>query len=231
MLSGRYSKANNKYKLAVFDPSKPTIYTDNLEANNLYGKAKSYPMSQSGFTWLIDQQWQEVDCLRQTEQQTTGYFVECDLEYPPELIDSHNEYPLALERVAVSTSVLRDKEVEVSSHYTRRVPQNEVKLLSSLLNNVVYVTHYLNLKFYDEDGMKVRKFQVFIHFQKSRGLQPYIGKNTMLRASPRLRWSRSSTISRENSIYCKTCENQGKRCEIRLVTEKLEVPKLSSKPQ
>ena len=35
MISGRYSKANNKYMGTLFDPTKPKIYIINLEANNL----------------------------------------------------------------------------------------------------------------------------------------------------------------------------------------------------
>ena len=50
MTSGRYSKANKKYRIALFDPTKPTIYIYNLDANNDYGKAMNYPMPESGFT-------------------------------------------------------------------------------------------------------------------------------------------------------------------------------------
>ena len=30
-----------------------------------------------------------------------GYFIECDLEYPKELHDLHNDYPLAPEKLIV----------------------------------------------------------------------------------------------------------------------------------
>ena len=85
MSSARYSKANNKYMGKMFDPTKPKIYIINLDAYNLYGKAMSYPMPQSGFTWLTAEQWSTINWLAQREDQYTGYFVEGDLEYPPEL--------------------------------------------------------------------------------------------------------------------------------------------------
>ena len=50
MITGRDSKANNKYMGKLFDPTKPTNSIINLDAHNLYGKAMSYPMLQSGFT-------------------------------------------------------------------------------------------------------------------------------------------------------------------------------------
>ena len=125
----------------MFDACKPTNYIINLDANNLYGKAMSYPMPQSGVTWLTEEQWSTISWLAQREDQYTGYFVECDLEYPPELHDSHNDYPLAPERVAVTPSVLSEKQVEVARHYSRGLPQKDVKLMPRLLNKVNYVTH------------------------------------------------------------------------------------------
>ena len=56
MSSARYSKANNKYTEKMFDASKPSKYIINLDANNLYGKAMNYPMPQTGFTWLTEEQ-------------------------------------------------------------------------------------------------------------------------------------------------------------------------------
>ena len=91
MISGRYSKSNNKYMGTLFDPTKPKIYIINLYANNLYGKAMSFPMPPSGFTLLTEEQWSTIISVAQREGQYIGYFVECDLEYAPELHDAHND--------------------------------------------------------------------------------------------------------------------------------------------
>ena len=48
MISGRYSKANNKYMGTLSYPTKPRIYISNLDANYLYGKAMSYLMPNLG---------------------------------------------------------------------------------------------------------------------------------------------------------------------------------------
>ena len=94
-------------------PHKEDTYIIKLDAMNLYGKVMRYPICQSGFKRLTEDQWQEIDWLAQREDQYTGYFVECDLEYPPELHDAHHDNPLATERVAVTPSVLSEKQGEV----------------------------------------------------------------------------------------------------------------------
>ena len=39
-------------------------------------------------------------------QGDTGYIVECDLKYPPELHDLHSDYPMAPEHLIVSPDML-----------------------------------------------------------------------------------------------------------------------------
>ena len=72
--------------------------------------------------------------MAQRENQATGYVIECDVKYPPELHDSHNDYPLAPERVAVTQSVLSEKQEELAWQSSKGLPQNDVKLRPSLLN-------------------------------------------------------------------------------------------------
>ena len=100
----------------LFDPTKPTNYISNLDVNTVHGKPMSYPMPQSGFTCLIEEQWSRIDWLARREDQFISYIVQGDVEYPAEHQDSDNDYPIAIERVAVSTSVLSDKQVEVDRH-------------------------------------------------------------------------------------------------------------------
>ena len=41
-----------------------------------------------------------------SEKSSMGYFLEVDLEYPDELNELHNDYPLAPEKLAVSSDML-----------------------------------------------------------------------------------------------------------------------------
>ena len=48
----------------------------------------------------------EFDVMSISEKSLIGYFLEVDLEYPDELHELHNDYPLAPEKLAVSSDML-----------------------------------------------------------------------------------------------------------------------------
>ena len=53
----------------------------------------------SGFKWLNQKEIDEF-CLNSFEcNSIDGYILEVDLEYPDELHELHNDYPLALEKL------------------------------------------------------------------------------------------------------------------------------------
>ena len=79
--------------------------------------------------------------------------------------------------------------------------------------------------------MKLTKIHRFIQFQQPRRPQPYIAKNTNLRAAVRSEMEKEFFKLMNNSIYGKTCENHAKHTDIRLLTETAECQKLTSKPQ
>ena len=90
-IANRYSKPNNKY-LSDYDKNKDSSYLMYLDANNLYGWAMSQPLPTGRFKWLIEDKWDDIF----KNKEGIGYFIECDLEYPKELHDLHNDYPLPL---------------------------------------------------------------------------------------------------------------------------------------
>ena len=48
----------------------------------------------------------ELDVNSINEKSDAGYFLEVDLEYPDELHELHNDYPLAPEKFAVTNDML-----------------------------------------------------------------------------------------------------------------------------
>jgi hypothetical protein len=85
-----------------------------FSANILYGSAQSLPLPHSKFAWMSDESIQELEFLLQTsampisENQSTGYILEVDLEYPEHLHVSHNSFPLAPERMEVTPEMMSD---------------------------------------------------------------------------------------------------------------------------
>ena len=59
----------------------------------------------------------------------TGYFLEVNLEYPDELHELHNDYPLAPEKRAVSSDILSEYCKRIADKYEIKV--GEVKKVNS----------------------------------------------------------------------------------------------------
>ena len=130
-ITNRYAKANNKYMGDQFNPYELSTFIQYLDANNLYGWAMCRLLPVGGFKWLTQS---EIDEMTKDPSKIKSCTLEVDLEYPKELHDLHNDYPLAPESVAVN---------------------NTKKLIPNLSNKKNYVMHYENLKLYIKHGMKL----------------------------------------------------------------------------
>ena len=67
--------------------------------NNFYGWGLSSYLPYGGFKWLKNVDGFDVNSI--SEKSPIGYFLEVDLEYPDELHELHNDYPLAPEKLAL----------------------------------------------------------------------------------------------------------------------------------
>ena len=99
----RYAKANNKH-INDYDSKKPSKFITYLDMNNLYGWAMSENLPYGGLKWLKKVDGFDVSSV--SERSPVRYFLEVDLEYPDELHELHNDYPLAPEKLAVTNNML-----------------------------------------------------------------------------------------------------------------------------
>ena len=106
-IANRYGKANNKY-MKEHDKNIPSKYIMYLDANNLYGWAMSQYLPTGCFKWMTEKQINKIDLTKYEENSGKGIILEVDLEYPKELHDLHNDYPLGAEKVKVSNNMLSD---------------------------------------------------------------------------------------------------------------------------
>ena len=139
-IANRHGEANNKY-MSGYDSSKPSKYIMYLDANNLYGWAMSQCLPTGGFRWMTQKQIDKVNLAACTEDRKKGIILEVDLEYPDNLHDLHNGYPV----MKVTKEML--------SPYCKNIQQKSgvaigqvAKLIPTLADKKNYVLHYRNLQ-------------------------------------------------------------------------------------
>lgn len=81
------------------NPEKELKFITYLNANKLYSWAMSERLPTNGFKWIKDSQLTKVIKLLDQRITNHGYLFEVDLEYPKELYEFHNDYPIALEKI------------------------------------------------------------------------------------------------------------------------------------
>ena len=79
-----------------------------------------------------------------SENSLIGYILEVDIEYPDELHYSHNDYPLALEKLEISQDMLSKYCSNIADEYEIKIVGVH-KLVPNLRNKEKYVVHYRNL--------------------------------------------------------------------------------------
>ena len=160
-IAKRYVKANNKY-INDYDPKKPSTFISYLDMNNLYGWAMSEYLPYEGFKWLKNVD--KFDVMSINDKSPIGYFLEVDLEYPDELQELHNDYPLAPEKLAVSSDILSKPSKKISDKYEIKVGDVK-KLIPNLGNKTNYVVYYRNLQLYLSLGIKLTKIHGVLKFK------------------------------------------------------------------
>ena len=224
-ITNRYGKANNKY-MENYNPKDATKYIVYLDANNLYGWAMIQYLPTGGFEWLTEK---EVDLSKYNDESEKGLILEVDLEYPEELHDLHNDYPLAAEKIKVTEDMLSPYCREIAEKFKVKVGLVK-KLVPTLSNKERYVLHYRNLQLYMSLGLKLTKIHRALEFNQSPWLKPYIDFNTKKRAEAKNSFEKDFFKLMNNSVFGKTMENLRKRQDIKLVTDKEQLLKWASKP-
>ena len=146
----RHEKANNKY-MSEYDSSLESSYLMYLDANNLYGWAMCQELSISDFRWGNVENFTLDDY-----KGGRGCIIECDLEFPENLHDLHNMYPLAPEKMVVSEDMLSPYCKEIFKEFNLKNSNCE-KLIPNLKSKQRYVLHYKNLQLYLSLGLILKK--------------------------------------------------------------------------
>ena len=160
------------------DPEKPSAFITYLDMNNLHDWAMSKYLPYGEFEWLENVDKFDINSIN--EKSDTGYILEIDLEYPDELHNLHNDYPLAPEKPVVSSDMLSGYCRKIADKYQIKVGDVK-KLTPNLGNKTKYVLHYRNLQLYLSLGMKLTKIHRVLKFKQSDWMKKYIDFNTKKR--------------------------------------------------
>jgi len=87
--------------MSTYDSNKIDEYIVYLDANNLYGYAMSQYLPQKKIKWNKMNKWNEEKIMQIPDNNNIGYTFEVDLEYPENLHNYHNNYPLAPENIQI----------------------------------------------------------------------------------------------------------------------------------
>ena len=200
-----------------YDPEKPSTFITYLDKNNLYGWAMSKYLPYGEFRWVKNVDG--FDVMSINEKSDTGYLLEVNLDYPDELHELHNDYPLAPEKLAVSNDMLSAYCKKIADKYDIKVGDVK-KLIPNLGNKTKYVVHYINLQLYLSLGMKLTKIHRVLQFKQSDWMKGYIDFNTEKRKNAANNFEKDFFKLMINSVYGKTMENLRKRMNVRLVKMK-----------
>ena len=208
MISHRHSIANNKYMMKNYDPDKEIKSINYLDANNLYGWAMCEPLPVGNFKMYDDEKFIQEQLQNWKSSNKKGYIIELDLEYPKELHDLHNSYPLAPEKIKI----------------------NKVdKLISNLYDKTNYICHIKNLQLYVDLGLKIKKIHRILEFDQKPWMKSYIEFNTELRKKATNAFEKDFFKLMNNSVFGKTMENIRNRVDIKLVNNRKKAIELTRK--
>ena len=210
IISNRYGKANNKY-MKDHNKKEPFIFLIYLDANNLYGWAMTQKLPVHSFKWMTNQEIENIFNNQIVQVwEKTPCILEVDLEYPEELHDQHNDYPLCPERVECDHGVK--------------------KLIPNLRHKNNYVIHYKKLMQCLRLGMKLKKIHRGIKFTEAAFLKPYIDKNVILRTQAKNEFEKDFFKLMNNAVFGKTMENIRNRVNVKLTNTEEQFKKLVAKP-
>ena len=223
-------EANNKYMGGDYDKKKRSSYINYLDANNLYGLSMIQKLPYGNLRW--DDKITEEDIIN-FDNGRTGYILEVDLEYPKELHDLHNDYPLAPEVMNVKANMLSEKQVEIYKLiHGSKEPKDEKtkKLILNLNDKNKYVVHIRTLQFYLKHGLKLKKIHRAIKFEQKEILKPYIAFNTEKRKNARNDFEKDIFKLLNNAVFGKTMEDKRKHFDFEIVSDERRFMKCVNNP-
>ena len=141
---------------------------------------------------MTDKEISKIDQGKYKADGKKGLILEVDLEYPQELHDLHNDYPVCPEKVKVSNDMLSGYCKEIANKFNILIGLVS-KLIPTLRDKKEYVLHYRNLQLYLDLGLKIKRVHRVLEFDQSPWLKQYIDFYTEKRKNAKMCSKRTSS--------------------------------------
>lgn len=202
-----------------------------IDCTNLYGKAMSMSLPMSDFAWMSEAELAafnpETDVC---DNGDTGYFLEVDLEYPGELHESHNSFPLAAQAMDLTEQDLSPYSYSCLQTLTGKTKYSARKLTSTFYPRTKYLCHGMNLKLYLQLGLKLVRIHRGIKFHQEKFIEPYIAMCSARRRTAPTEAQRNMYKLLCNSLYGKLIEGFEKRMKCKFNRDRETAMRHSSHP-
>ncbi|GFR23278.1 c2H2-type domain-containing protein [Trichonephila clavata] len=208
----RYASANNPF-IPKYNKYKEESYIIAVDANNLYGYAMSQPLPIGNFFWLSKEEVRNFDVSKLSSTDVIGYFLEVDIFYPASLHDLH-DFPLAADHLTITYDMLSPYQKKLIQIGNIHFPKKNRKLTPSFTFKTNFVVHYLNLKFYLQKGLILKKIHRILGFKQENWLESYVGFNNEKRMSTQYKFEKDLFKLMNNAWFGKSLQNPRKRVNI-----------------
>ena len=182
-----------------------------------------------GFEWMSEEEISEIDIDLVDKDSHEGYILEVELEYPDDLHNLHNNYPLAPEKLRVSSDMLSSYCVDIAKKYGIKVGEVNI-LIPNLRDKNNYIVHYRNFQLYKSLRVKIVKIYRFLKFKQSDWLKKFLMLNTEKRMCAVNGFEKSFFKLIVNSVYGETMQNLRKRVNVKLINNEKDYLKCVSRP-
>jgi hypothetical protein len=201
-----------------------------IDANNLYGTCQISPLPYKNFEFISEQEIQSIDWITVDLQSSTGYFVEVTLEYPENIHQKTESFPLCPENKVITFQMLSPYQQETLKHLYGKSSYKEKKLTSTYFVREKIVLHGVNLQLYLQLGMKIISIHRVIKFEQKPFMKDWVEFCTEKRSISKTVFAKNFWKLLVNSVYGKTIESITNRKKVSIVRDKNTFSVLCSKP-
>ena len=118
-------------------------------------------LPKSGFKWINPE---DFDLNKYASNSSKGCVLEVDLEYPKELRELHNDYPLAPDKKEIKIEMLSEYKLKIADLYNIPIGNGRT-LMPNFFDTEKYVLHYENSHLSLRLRLKLKKWlKLYIEF-------------------------------------------------------------------